>query len=120
MGRIALIALAGAAGALCRLGVNILVGPRAFPAATLAVNVVGCFALGVVAVWGASRLTPEVVSVLSVGFIGAFTTFSTVTLDAVTLGSDGSAGLAVVYVAASVVLGLAAAVAGQQVGRWWL
>jgi fluoride ion exporter CrcB/FEX len=36
------------------------------------------------------------------------------------LGSDGSVGLAVVYVAASVVLGLAAAVAGQQVGRWWL
>ncbi len=120
MGRVVLIALAGAVGALCRLGANNLIGTRPFPAATLTVNVVGCFALGLVSVWGAARLSPEVVAMLSVGFLGAFTTFSTFALDAVTLGSDGPAGLAVVYVGGSVALGLAAAVGGQLVGRWWL
>jgi CrcB protein len=120
MGRLALIALAGAAGALCRLGANNLIGTRPFPAATLAVNVVGCFALGLVSVWGAARMSPEVVTMLGVGFLGAFTTFSTFALDAVSLGSEGQAGLAVVYVAASVALGLVAAAGGQAVGRWWL
>ena len=120
MGRLALIGLAGAAGALCRLGANNLVAAHPIPAATLAVNVVGCFALGALSVWGAARMSPEVVSILSVGFLGAFTTFSTFTLDAVTLSSDGRLGLALAYLGASVALGLLAAVAGQQVGRWWL
>jgi CrcB protein len=117
MGRLVLIALAGAAGALCRLGANNLIGTRPFPAATLAVNVVGCFALGLVAVWGATRMSPEVVSALSVGFLGAFTTFSAFALEAVTLEAADRLGLAFVYVACSVALGLVAAAGGQFVGR---
>ena len=117
MGRLALIAVAGAAGALCRLGANNLFGTRPFPVATLAVNVGGCFLLGLVAVWGSTRVSPDAVSALSVGFLGAFTTFSTFALDALTLEATDRLGLAVVYVACSVALGLGAAVVGQFVGR---
>lgn len=94
-----------------------LLGPRTVPAATLSVNVAGSFALGLLVAWGATRLSPEVLSALAVGFLGAFTTFSTFTFDAVTLGRDGRAGVAVVYVLASVGLGLLAAAAGHEAGR---
>ena len=117
MGRLALIAVAGAAGALCRLGANNLFGTRPFPVATLAVNVVGCFLLGLVAVWGATQMSPDAVSALSVGFLGAFTTFSTFALEAVNLEEAHRWGLAIVYVTCSVVLGLGAALAGQLLGR---
>lgn len=118
MARLALIALAGGAGALCRLGVGNALDARSFPVATLTVNVLGCFALGVLGVWGATRWSPAVVSVLGVGFLGAFTTFSTFAVDAVELESGGRALAAAGYVVASVGLGLAAAVAGQVTGRW--
>ncbi len=115
--RLALIALAGAAGALCRLGVNNLVGPRSFPVSTLVVNVAGSFALGLLVAWGATHLSPEVLSALAVGFLGSFTTFSTFTLEAVTLTDDGRLGTAAAYLVVSLVLGLAAAAAGYQAGN---
>lgn len=118
--RLCLIGVAGAAGALCRLGVNNAVGSRSVPVATLVVNVVGCFALGVVIIWGAKQWSPAVVSALGLGFLGAFTTFSTFAADAVALESDGQALVGAAYVVASVALGLGAAVAGQAVGRWLL
>ena len=117
LSRLALIALAGAGGALCRLAVNNVVSARSFPLSTLVVNVVGSFALGVLVAWGATRLSPEVLSVLSVGFLGGFTTFSTFALEAVTLSDDGRLGTAAVYVVISVVSGLAAAAVGHHAGR---
>ncbi|MDP8953807.1 MAG: CrcB family protein [Actinomycetota bacterium] len=117
MALIAMIAVAGAAGALCRAGVNTVVGPRSFPLATLAVNVVGSFALGVLVAWGSTRLSPEVLSALTVGFLGAFTTFSTFTFEALTLSNEGRTGVALTYVAVSLALGLTAAAVGHQVGR---
>ncbi len=78
---------------------------------------VGSFALGVLVAWGATRLSPEVLSALSVGFLGAFTTFSTFSLEAVTLSDDGRVGTAAAYVVISVMAGLAAAAAGHHAGR---
>ncbi|MGI8759098.1 MAG: fluoride efflux transporter FluC [Acidimicrobiales bacterium] len=120
MVRLLLIALAGAAGALCRLGANNLLGERPLPVATLVVNVAGSFALGVLLAWGTTHLSPEALSALAVGFLGAFTTFSTFTLEAVELHSAGRAAVAAGYVGLSVVLGLAAAVTGRALGQWLL
>ncbi len=92
-------------------------GLRSFPLATLAVNVVGSFALGLLVAWGATRMSPEVLSALTVGFLGAFTTFSTFTLEALTLTHDGRFPVAALYLVVSLVLGLAGAAAGHQVGR---
>ncbi len=115
--RLVLIGVAGAAGALCRLGIANLVPARTLPLATLVVNVGGAFALGLVLAWVSPRLGPATASVVSVGFLGAFTTFSTFAMETVALHQSGRAGAAAGYVAVSIGLGLAAAVAGQHLGR---
>lgn len=117
VGRLVLIGVAGAAGALCRLGVANLVGERTWPWATFVINVSGAFALGLLLAWAADRWSPAVVGALGIGFLGSFTTFSTLTVDAVGLGETGGASSASVYVVASVALGLVAALAGQALGR---
>ncbi|MCB1335500.1 MAG: fluoride efflux transporter CrcB [Roseivivax sp.] len=114
------VALGGALGASARyltgVGAVRLFGPG-FPVATLAVNVIGSFAMGVLVValahLSANRLAP----LLMTGLLGGFTTFSAFSLDAVTLYERGQAGLAAGYVMASVVLALAALVAGMAVAR---
>jgi fluoride exporter len=115
--RLVLIAVLGGAGALTRLGVGNAVGERDVPAATFLINVVGSFALGLLVTWGATRLSRDVASALAVGFLGAFTTFSTFTVDAALLGDAGRVGTAALYVVASVAVGLFAAVGGIALGR---
>lgn len=117
MGRLVLIGMAGGAGALCRLGVANLVGERSWPWATIVVNVVGAFLLGLVLAWAVGRWSPVVVGALGIGFLGSFTTFSTLALDAVRLGEGDGATAATGYLLASIALGVAAAVAGQGLGR---
>lgn len=108
--RLLLVALAGAAGALARYGVAVIV---ASPWSTLAVNVAGAFAIGVVLTAGAARWSPAVVTAVAVGFLGAFTTFSTLAWDAVRLPRPAGAA----YVAATLALGLLAVVAGRELGE---
>ncbi len=120
MGRLLLIALAGAAGALCRLGANNLLGERSLPISTLAVNVAGSFALGVLLAWGTTQLPPDALSALAVGFLGAFTTFSTFTFEAVELHSVGRTAAAAGYLAVSLVVGVMAAASGRALGQWLL
>lgn len=107
----------GALGAMARHGVSRMaihfMGPN-FPWGTLTVNAVGSFLMGVVIVWLA-RHEPQAAAMrafLTVGILGAFTTFSTFALDAVTLAKDRSLTIAGVYVAASVALSIAGLAAG--------
>ena len=113
MTRVAFVALGGALGSVTRYGVGVAFGDAKWPAATLAINVVGSFLLGVVLTWGAARLSPDVRVGVAVGVLGGFTTFSTFSHDAATLNRRG----AVVYVVLSVGLGVAAALAGRNVGE---
>ncbi len=108
----------GALGAMARHGVSrasmAVLGP-AFPWGTLTVNAVGSFVMGAVIIWLA-RHEPESSAMrafLTVGILGAFTTFSTFALDAVTLAKDRSLTIAAVYVAASVVLSIGGLTAGM-------
>ena len=114
--RVALIALAGAAGALARYGVATAVGMRTFPWSTLAINLAGSFLLGVLVQAAPRQLGDDVRVALGVGFLGAFTTFSTFSLETMTMVRDGRAGAAALYVVASVVAGVAAAAVGYRVG----
>lgn len=122
MNQIILVAAGGAVGSVCRylVGVGLLrlAGP-AFPWGTLAVNLVGCFAIGllaelIVARFGAS---PEMRLLLITGFLGGFTTFSAFALDAVSLFERGETLSSLVYVGVSVGLSLVATVAGIGVMR---
>ncbi|MDT8437209.1 MAG: fluoride efflux transporter CrcB [Gemmatimonadota bacterium] len=116
MSLLAWIALAGAAGAVARYGLSGWVqslSPGSFPWGTLAVNVLGCFLLGfALRVLQLSALSPAVRGAVTVGFLGAFTTFSTFSFEAVGLLQEGRWTRAAAYVGGSVALGLAAVLAG--------
>jgi len=115
--RAVLVAVAGAAGALVRYGIASAVGSRGFPWATLAINVSGSFLLGLVLTVAQGRgWSPNLTTPVAVGFLGAYTTFSTFAWEGLDLGRDDRLGVAALYVAASVVLGLLAAAAGWGVG----
>ena len=115
--RILLVGLAGAAGALCRYGIGVAVGARSFPWSTLGINVVGSFVLGLlVEVAGARGWSPGVTAPLAIGFLGAFTTFSTLAVETDLFLRTDRAATAAAYVLVSVGLGLAAAASGYRVG----
>ena len=116
------VALGGAIGAMARFGVSKVathfLGP-AFPWGTLAANISGSFLMGVLIVW-LSRHEPQTIAMrafLTVGLLGAFTTFSTFSLDAVTLFKDRTLMIASGYVAASIILSIAGLLAGMSFAR---
>ena len=119
---IAAIAAGGALGAVGRHLVAAQVGVWAghgFPFGTLAVNVIGSFAMGLLVELGALAWQPslELRAFLAVGVLGAFTTFSTFSMDAVLLYERGELALAAAYVAGSVVLSVGAFVAALALVR---
>jgi len=118
---LAMVGLGGALGSLARRGVADLLTPAAhgFPMATLLTNLSGCLLLGLLLVVSENRLPPSryLRPFLATGVIGGFTTFSTFAVETDLLGKDGHAGLAVAYVVASLVGGLAATWAGISIGR---
>lgn len=119
--QVLLVALGGALGSVARYGVNVwsmrTFGP-AFPWATLSVNVVGGLVMGLIASLLALRGGSNELRVfLMTGVLGGFTTFSAFSLDAVVLWERGEIGAAAAYVAASVVLAIAALCAGLALGR---
>jgi fluoride exporter len=119
---LAWIAVGGAAGAVSRYllqgWVDGLAGGR-FPWGTFAINISGSFALGVVFALAVDRavLSPEVRVPLMVGFISAYTTFSTLMLESWRLVEEGDLVLAFANLAGSVVVGMIAVVAGLAIGR---
>ena len=116
--KILLIAVAGAAGALTRYGIATAIGVRSFPWATLAINVTGSFILGMLLTASIQRGWPEnTVIPLSVGFLGAYTTFSTFSYETFTLGRADRFVSAALYVAVSVAGGLLAACAGYLLAK---
>ena len=87
-----------------------------FPVGTLAVNVAGSFAIGLaIAALDGIGLTARLFFVT--GLLGGFTTFSAFSIDALTLWQRGQPGAAALYVAASLLLSLAAVAAGALVSR---
>jgi CrcB protein len=115
-----LVAVAGAAGAAARYGVGLAVGVRTFPFATFGINVAGSFLLGLLLTVGAAgRLSAQNTTALAVGFLGAFTTYSTFSWETFTLGRTDRLGLATLYVAVSLAAGVLAAAAGYRLGRGW-
>lgn len=120
--QIAAIAGGGAVGALMRFWVAGwvygLLG-RGFPWGTLVVNVSGSLVMGFLYVMLVERMNvaPEWRALLLVGFLGAFTTFSTFSLETLNLIEDGQLLRAMMNVLLSVVLCIAAAWVGMVLGR---
>jgi CrcB protein len=115
--RITLLIAFGALGTLARYSLQGWVQHRTgmdFPTGTLLVNWVGCFLLGGIAHFSLHHLSvpPEWRIGLTIGFVGAFTTFSTFGWETVKMLEDGEWWKATLYVTASVVGGVLAVLAG--------
>lgn len=117
-----LIGLGGFAGAVARYLVDGAVAERAgggFPWGTLVVNLSGSFVLGLLIALSAERanLPAEIRGPVMIGFIGAYTTFSTWMLESWRLIEIGSYLPALANLGGSMVVGLLAVVAGLAIGR---
>ena len=117
------VGVAGFIGASARYGLEGLIAQKSagsFPWSTFVVNISGSFVLGIlfaVLVEGRMPVAPWLRTALTVGLIGAFTTFSTLTLETFRLVEDGSYVLAGANAVGSLVVGLFAVYAGVAVGR---
>jgi CrcB protein len=116
------IALFAVVGAFARYGQSIAVQGllgRDFPVATLSINVFGSFLMGLLYFATVDRfeINPELRTGILTGGLGAYTTFSTFSLETLNLIEGGEWGKAALYVGASVVLSIGAALLGAFVSR---
>ena len=117
-----LIGLGGSAGAVARYLVDGIVADRTggtFPWGTLVVNASGSFVLGLLFALTADRaiLPAEIRGPVLIGFLGAYTTFSTYMLESWRLAESGAIVLALANLAGSPIVGLVAVVIGLTLGR---
>jgi fluoride exporter len=117
------IALGGVLGTLVRYWISriVHVAPDSFPWATFTVNVSGAFALGLVLTLIIERWPPKlyVRPFVAIGFLGAYTTFSTFTVEADLLVKNGAVAVAGLYVVGSLLAGFVAVYLGIVAGRLW-
>ena len=117
----ALAALGGAAGAVSRYAVDIAVAQwlGATLLGTFAVNISGSFLLGMLVALadGRAGVSAEARALAAVGFLGSYTTFSTLTVASVRLAAEGDWQRASVNLGGSIAIGILAALAGIIVGR---
>ena len=110
------LALGGALGTAARYGVGQVfhAAPGTFPWPTFWTNLSGSFALGLILAVALQRFPPRryLRPFVAVGFIGAYTTYSTFAVETVLLVRDGHAALALAYAAASLFAGLVTAWGG--------
>ena len=122
MQHVLLVALGGGLGAACRHLVSLWTlktfGPG-FPLGTMTVNVLGSLLMGLLVGWLAARSSGDTALrlVLATGFLGGFTTFSSFSLDIVSLAERGQLGLAAFYTGISVIAGVASLFIGLSLMR---
>ena len=114
---ILLVGLGGLIGSVARYAVALLFAGQfatEFPFATLAVNIAGCFLIGVIFALGdrGNILSPEWRIFLTTGFCGGFTTFSTFSYESLRLLEDGE----YLYLGANVLISVAAGLAATYLG----
>jgi CrcB protein len=120
--QVILVAIAGAIGSLSRWGIGRLAarlfGPN-FPYGTLIVNVAGCFLIGLImhVALASDKLSATARLTLTVGFLGALTTFSSFSYETVVLIDQARWVEAGLNITANLCLGLAATMAGLILGR---
>ena len=104
------VALGGAIGSVLRylIGLIPLNEKYLFPAKTFAINVLGCFLIGLITALSlrSSNLNPRLLLFLKVGICGGFTTFSTFALESSNLLKNGHTGIAILYMALSLLVGI--------------
>lgn len=116
---LAAVAAGGALGGLCRYGLVLLipVGPNGFPWATFWTNASGSLLLGALLVIAENRYSSRYVRpFFATGLLGAYTTFSTLAVEAGLLTGGGAPEVAALYCGATLIAGVAAAWIGMRLG----
>jgi fluoride exporter len=122
MNMILLVAVGGAVGSVARYlmasGIQTATG-WAFPLGTVLVNILGCFLIGILYVLLVARSDPrqDLRALLMVGVLGGFTTFSSFSLETVTMAMNGNFGGATLNVVISVVACLVGTILGVTLAR---
>lgn len=115
------IGLAGALGAVARYLLGRFIAERvqaSFPLGTFVINISGAFLIGLIfALTAKKALAPTMQAILATGFMGGFTTFSTLNWETVQLGRSGNSTLSSLYLGGTYALGLCAVIAGIIVGQ---
>lgn len=115
------VAVASAAGGLSRYGLGRLIAESsssAFPWETFAINISGSFTIGLLyALFEETAISPTLRAAILIGFLGSYTTFSTLSLESFRLLEDGAYGLAFANLAGSIAAGLFAVYAGIVLAR---
>lgn len=115
-----LLGLAGAVGALARYLLGRLITERGrgiFPWATLLINVSGAFLIGLLfGLTGQKVISAQIQLIAATGFLGGYTTFSTMSWESVQLLKSGNTRLSVLYLAGNFIPGLLAAALGLALG----
>jgi len=121
MARVLWISLAGAAGTTVRYLLTMAITQRfgaSFPAGTIVVNLTGCFIMAAVMTASAALgWSATVRMVVTVGFLGGFTTYSSFNQETLTMLTGGAASVAVLNVLITLAGGLAAGTLGLTAGR---
>lgn len=117
-----LIGIGGCFGAMLRYAIkniSVLNYRDIFPLSTIIINATGCFIFACILTiaFRLRRIDLDMKFGIATGFLGAFTTFSTLCKDMVQLMDNGYFGLALLYIALSVIVGLAAAYLGVILGE---
>ena len=114
MGSVIWVALGGAVGAVGRYGISLLPWKGAFPLLTLATNFLGAVAIGFLSGLFSQRLLGERGKLFwQTGVCGGFTTFSTFSLEAVSLLEQHKTGMGITYILSSVLLCLLGVLLGK-------
>jgi len=120
LAQIGLVGIAGAMGAVARYIVGRFIAERAgaeFPLGTLVINLSGAFGIGLLfALAGRHLISAALQVTLASGFIGGYTTFSTMSWEGVQLARGGSTARAFLYLGGSMILGLLAVSGGLALG----
>jgi CrcB protein len=114
-----LVATGGFLGAISRFGLNNFIQSKhnqPFPCGTFIINITGSLILGLLS--GVSQLPREIFLLLGTGFMGAFTTFSTFELETLELMQRKQVVTALIYLVASVVIGVSIAYIGYIIAIW--
>ncbi len=115
-----LVGLAGTCGALARYLLGRFVAERAgsqFPWGTFIINVSGAFVIGLLSAFVTHKiLSIAAQTVLATGFLGGYTTFSTMSWESVQLARGGSTARSMFYLGGSALIGMAAALLGVMLG----
>ncbi|MEH7501879.1 CrcB family protein [Neobacillus drentensis] len=115
MNEIIFVSIGGFFGAISRFAISRIPNKTGFPFATLSVNLIGAFLLGLI--FGLD-VKGSLYSLMGIGFMGAFTTFSTLMLESVKLNKEKKIKFYYSYLLSSYTIGLILAFCGLLLGRW--